>query len=198
MGSFFTPIIASLDLFEGNITAVHRQWQYSRICGLRFHLQHYSIMPSSETNDISPQTQVQFVPHRLDLSLNLPRSSHRTCKFRARLLLVWFFFVRVADHTLWKREAFQLSMLTLHSQAQKVHSLNLPKDKYISEVARIDSMIISYPSKLPCSSYCVMQYFWRGCRRNLKLINLGGERVIAVYSVLGRLGRATPTMLATV
>ena len=31
--------------------------------------------------------------------------------------------------------------------------------------------------EMPSSSYCVMSYFWWGCRRNLKLITLGSERV---------------------
>ena len=30
---------------------------------------------------------------------------------------------------------------------------------------------------MPSSSYCVMLYFWWGCRRNLKLITLESERV---------------------
>ena len=45
---------------------------------------------------------------------------------------------------------------------------------------RIGSIIIFHASKLyekPTSSYCVMYFFWWGCRGNLRLIALGGGRV---------------------
>ena len=54
------------------------------------------------------------------------------------------------------------------------------KEKRISEVVRIGSIIIFHLSKLyekPSSSYCVLQYLWWSCRGNLKLITLGSERV---------------------
>ena len=60
-----------------------------------------------------------------------------------------------------------------HSQVQKVHSPNLLKRNSISAAVRIGSRVIRH---LCCeksiSSYCVMLYFWRGCRRNLTLITL--------------------------
>ena len=46
-------------------------------------------------------------------------------------------------------------------------------------IVRIGSTIIFHLIKLwkPSSSYCVMLYFWWGCRGNSKMINLGSDRV---------------------
>ena len=77
---------------------------------------------------------------------------------------------------------------------QKIHpeilTLSLPsskstfsqpfKEKCISEEVRIGTIIIiqfEYSYEKPSSSYCVMRYFWRGCRGNVTLITLGSETV---------------------
>ena len=52
------------------------------------------------------------------------------------------------------------------------------KEECISEVVRIGSIPFIWESyEKSNSSYCMMLYFWWGCRRNLNLITLGSERV---------------------
>ena len=47
------------------------------------------------------------------------------------------------------------------------------KERSVSEGVRIGSIVILVCYEKLSSSYCVMFYFWWGCRRNLKLITLG-------------------------
>ena len=58
------------------------------------------------------------------------------------------------------------------------------KERSITEVVRI-SNIMFHLSKLwkPSSPYCVMWYFWWGCRGNLELITPGSER-FKVYNTV--------------
>ena len=51
-------------------------------------------------------------------------------------------------------------------------TLSLPSSK-----SSFSQSLIWVSYEKPCSPYCVMYYFWWGCRRNLTLITLGSERV---------------------
>ena len=73
-----------------------------------------------------------------------------------------------------------LLRLTLSLPSSKtIHSPNLPKENCISEVVWIGSIIIFHLSKRWKVKFSVLcdVYFWWGCRRNVKMITLGGERV---------------------
>ena len=66
-----------------------------------------------------------------------------------------------------------------HSWAQKVHSLNILRSNCMSEAVRICSIIISHLSKLWKVKFSILcdVIFLGGCRGNLILITLRGERV---------------------
>ena len=75
------------------------------------------------------------------------------------------------------------ALLPFHFQVKKVSPQPF-KEKCMSEVVRIVSIIKGRYEK-PSSSYCVMWYFWWGCRRNRALVTLGNERV-NVYFLVNR------------
>ena len=55
------------------------------------------------------------------------------------------------------------------------------KEECISEVVLSSLIWVSYEK--PSSPYCAMLYLWWGCRRNLKLVTLGSERVNVGHTV---------------
>ena len=110
------------------------------------------------------------IPSRTDLSRGFPT------RHRSGVRADW-------------RHSHTLTLLQITTTIESL-SLSLPsskstfslpfKEKCIGEVVRkmvVKSSFNWVRVEKPSSSYCVMIYFWRGCRRNSKLITLGSERL---------------------
>ena len=72
-----------------------------------------------------------------------------------------------------------VNFVGFHAWVQKVHSPNLPKEKYASEVVRIGSIISFHLNKLQKATFSILCgcILWWDCRGILKLITLVNERV---------------------
>ena len=95
--------------------------------------------------------------------------------------LKWDLLETQNPSTLYHQVGWKCSAVLTLSLPSSKRTFSQPfKEKCMREVVRIGSTIIFHLSisyENSSSSYCVMSYFWRGWRGNLKFITLGSERV---------------------
>ena len=119
--------------------------------------------------------------------------SKQYTRVRGIVIVVWIAEKLSSSHGRSHCELNSTFVQRINSSSKRTFSQPF-KEICINERVKIGSIIIFHLSTLwkPSSSYCVMGYFWQGCRRNLTLITLWSERVdIRRHEILSGIGNHT-------